>query len=100
MVNVKIDENMIAGIWKFREGVSREELVEVAKGWKELSPERYVDLHVRGCGKNQFGIGFKYRHPGDFHMRQYVAHMSDQLRRHFGNKLLGWDISTPITLIV
>jgi hypothetical protein len=99
MVDVSTDENMIAGIWKFRSSVSHEELVELAKGWKELAPDWYVDLHVRGCGKDQYGIGFKYRHPGHFHMRQYIAHMSDVLRKRFGNGLLGWDISSPITII-
>lgn len=90
-----------AGMWKFRSAVSRDQLVAIAEDWKLASPDNYVELYVRAWNSNpdRFAICFRYQRLGGPDMRKYIHHTSDLLRRTFGNELVGWDISEPITVI-
>ena len=82
-------------------------LVELARDWKNEEPDRYLDLHVRKCSSEQFGIGFKYVFEGKDHKR-FFHRMKAKLESRFPNPygedlptsaFIGWDISSPTTLI-
>lgn len=98
-VKVTVFENMFGGMWKFSSNVAYETVVEVAKEWAHLGDGLYQHVYVRGWGDNRFAICFLLRTPGKPNMRHYIFTTSDELRRRFGNDLVGWDISHPVTLI-
>lgn len=91
--NSTYHEDLETGMWKFRDKVKPEELIEIAKKWSEEESKRYLDLHVRRCSKNQYGIGFQYIRKEDETPKQFFERISDFLRRNFGNDFVGWDIS-------
>ena len=92
------NNSLIIGLWKFHERVGEEQLVEVASEWAK--DERQVQLYIRKVSKDQLGIGFSYESDGtqEAH-REYFDATSDQLKRKFGNDLVGWDIASTSTLI-
>jgi hypothetical protein len=91
-------KTLIMGLWKFDEGVSVNELLEVADEWKE--DENYVQLYIRKVSKDQNGIGFAYNSDGSKEAHdKYFHEVSDMLKRRFGNDLVGWDIASSSTLI-
>lgn len=95
-------KNHIMGLWKFSDKISVEELIEVAKKWATEEP-RYLQLYIRKCSKDQYGIGFTYKLDGDSEKdrmhKEYMDPVSDLLKRQFGNDLVGWDISNPAWII-
>lgn len=90
--------SLILGLWKFNEKVSEKQLVEVADVWAK--DPKYSQLYVRKVSKDQLGIGFAYEGDGTKEAQDtYFDKTSDQLKRQFGNDLVGWDISSSSTLI-
>lgn len=95
------EQNLIMGLWKFSEKISKDELVELAQKWAE-EDKNYLQLYVRKASKDQNGIGFTYkvvssdiREAHD----EYFEKTSDYLKKKFGNDLAGWDISSPVIII-
>lgn len=94
--------NYIIGLWKFSSNVSVEKLQEVAKKWAAEDP-KYLQLYVRKCSKDQYGIGFTYdythQEPSEGQNKEYMDPVMDSLKRQFGNDLVGWDIASPAWII-
>ena len=94
-------------MWKFADSIPDDILVEIATGWiMDENGDKYTDLHVRGCSKDQRGIGFKYALPADIsdeelkrEYKKFFHKMTDQLKRMFGNDFVGWDVSSSIRII-
>ena len=90
------------GLWKFSDKISTEQLEEVAKKWAAEDP-KYLQLYVRKCSKDQFGIGFTYDisdlESKERQNAQYMNPVSDSLKRQFGNDLVGWDVASPIWIV-
>ena len=91
--------SIVSGMWKFRDRVSSETLAELARSWMRNAPNRYIDLHIRQCSKDQVGIGFKLAFESDGLFDQFFESMTDQLRRQFGNNFVGWDIGQQTHMI-
>lgn len=87
----------ISGLWKFRDSVTIDELGALAKEWAQ--DDRYEQLYIRGCSKDQNGIGFVYNISDSEDtkeaQRAYGEETSDMLKRRFGNDLAGWDYASP-----
>lgn len=99
MCQVTERQDVVSGIWKFSSKVSKEVLIELAKKWKAAEPDRYLDLYVRSTGDDEeFGIGFRYVFEGPTRQK-FFYRMTDQLKRAFGNDLVGWDMGSPTTII-
>ncbi len=96
-----MQKNYTMGLWKFSDRISVEQLEEVAKKWAENS--KYLQVYIRQCSKDQYGIGFTYdnsdKTPGEGQNKEYMDPVMDALKRQFGNDLVGWDISSPVWLI-
>ena len=96
------EKNYIMGLWKFSDRISVAELEEVTKKWATEDP-RYLQLYIRKCSKDQYGIGFTYKLDGESEKdrmhNEYMNPVSDLLKRQFGNDLVGWDISNPVWII-
>jgi len=94
-------KNYITGLWKFSDRISVEQLVEVAKKWAE--DPKYLQLYIRKCSKDQYGIGFMYdyshQESSQGQNAEYMNPITDSLKRQFGNDLVGWDISSPTWII-
>jgi len=87
------------GLWKFRDRVSVEDLCSLAERWAAEDPS-YLQLYVRKVSKDQYGIGFAYQLPADKPGHsEYFERVSDQLKKLFGNDLVGWDIASPVRVI-
>jgi len=93
--------NHIMGLWKFGSKVSIEQLKEVAKKWAE--DPKYLQLYVRKCSKDQYGIGFTYdythQEPTEGQNKEFMDPIMDSLKRQFGNDLVGWDVASPVWII-
>ncbi len=90
--------SLIMGLWKFHNKVSENALIEIAEEWAK--DENYVQLYIRKVSKDQSGIGFAYKGDGTKEGHdKYFDITSDQLKRRFGNDLVGWDIASTSTLI-
>ena len=97
-VHLDPKSSLILGLWKFHERVGEKDLLEVANGWAE--DENYLQLYIRKVSKDQLGIGFAYKGDGTKEVHdQYFNRTSDQLKRKFGNDLVGWDIASSSTLV-
>lgn len=92
------DWSYIMGLWKFHERVGHRELKEVAEKWAEN--KSYTLLYIRKVSKDQLGIGFAYKGDGtkEFY-DDYFYGVSDELKRKFGNDLVGWDIASSSTIV-
>ncbi len=94
----KGNKSLIMGLWKFHGKVGHKDLMEVAEGWK--SDENYELLYIRQVSKDQNGVGFAYKSDGTKEAHDvYFNKASDELKRKFGNDLVGWDIASTTTLI-
>lgn len=97
-----MEKNYITGLWKFSDKVSVEQLQEVAKKWAAEDP-KYLQLYIRKCSKNQYGIGFMYDYSNQEQTEgqnaEYMDPVMDSLKRQFGNDLVGWDIAAPTWII-
>lgn len=95
-------KNYIIGLWKFNDKISTDQLEEVAKKWASEDP-KYIQLYVRKCSKDQYGIGFTYdyshQEPTEGQNDEYMSPVSDVLKKQFGNDLVGWDIASPVWII-
>ena len=95
------EKNYIMGLWKFSDRATVEQLIEVAK--KATENPKYLQVYIRQCSKDQYGIGFTYDNsdkassPGQ--NKEYMDPVMDALKRQFGNDLVGWDISSPAWII-
>ncbi len=94
-------DNIITGIWKFKETVPTSELEAVAKEWAK-NP-KYLQLYIRKVSKDQYGIGFMYDDRGTTdNEKSYDAFFdqgTDELKKKFGNSLCGWDVASSTILI-
>lgn len=94
-------QNIITGIWKFRNIVPVEALFKFAKKLEE--DKRYIQLYIRQTSKTQNGICFMYnvedKKDSEKNLKEYLEETSDKLKREFGNDLAGWDISSSIIII-
>ncbi len=52
------------------------------------------------CSLRDFAVCFLHNGSDGMSMRKYIHSVSDGLRRQVGNDLVGWDISSPITMIL
>ena len=97
-----MQKNYITGMWKFSDRVPQDTLEEVAKKWAAEDP-KYLQLYIRKCSKDQYGIGFTYdnsdKEPEGGQNKEYMDPVMDALKRQFGNDLVGWDISSPTWII-
>ena len=88
---------LMSGVWKFSEAISAEELCRLAEEWKAgPDGEKYLDLHVRKCSKDRWGIGFKFLRTDDSKKTHdaFFYKMTDKLKRCYGNDFVGWDVSS------
>ena len=91
-------KSLILGLWKFNEKVGNKDLLEVANEWAK--DENYIQLYIRKVSKDQYGIGFAYKHDGTKEGQEsYHFASSDYLKRKFGNDLVGWDLASTDQLI-
>lgn len=110
-VTMHTRDDVVSGIWKFKaldheaetsddepQGVRIEDLLEVAEQWLHTEGDKYLDVFIRKCSSDQWGICFQYIFAGKNHQR-YFHKTSDKLKRRFGNDFVGWDISAPTHLI-
>lgn len=90
-----IDPSLIvSGMWKLDESVPYVSLIDLAREWSAgKDGNKYYDLHVRKCSKNQCGIGFKYVLDKESEYRKFFFRTRQQLEASFGTKLVGWDIA-------
>ena len=94
--------NYVAGLWKFSDKISTEQLEEIAQKWA-AEDQNYLQLYIRKCSKNQYGIGFTHKLPNEVPTEgqhdEYFHKTSDYLKRQFGNDLVGWDLASPVWII-
>ena len=96
------------GMWKFADSVPVDRLVAVARGWAMgVNGDRYTDLHVRQCSKDQNAIGFKYAlrpdgTDGDWKRQnqKFFHRMKEQLENMFGDEFVGWDVTSSACIII
>lgn len=92
--------NWVMGLWKFTE-VPQETLVEVASQW--AYDPKYLYLYIRQASKDQHAIGFTYDLSAESDTqaayREYCDQTTDELKKRFGNKFVGWDTAAPVTLV-
>ncbi len=98
VISMESNKNLIMGLWKFHERVGGKDLIEVTNEWAK--DEKYVQIYIRKVSKDQSGIGFSYEGDGTKEAyEEYFNKTSDQLKRKFGNDLVGWDIASSSILI-
>jgi hypothetical protein len=94
-------QQIITGIWKFKQEIPTADLEAVAKEW--VADPKYLQIYVRKVSKDQYGIGFMYDdRDSDDNEKSYdefFDRMTDQLKKKFGNALCGWDVSSSTVLI-
>lgn len=103
-----VAQPIVSGMWKFADTVPVERLVAIARGWSMgLYGDRYTDIHIRQCSKNQHGIGFKYKLDADIseadwkrQHQKFFHRMKDQLEQMFGKEFVGWDVTSSTHIIV
>ena len=102
-------EGVACGKFMFQGNVPLGELMRVAQQWC-ASPHdgpRFQQLVVRMDSRGRPCIEFIYeyaREDAEEQMRKtlyakFVDRFTDQLRRSFGNDLVGWDISQSVMLV-
>jgi hypothetical protein len=89
---------VVNGLWKFRDTVTIETLLEHALEWRATEPDKYQHLYIRQCGPNMNCIGFQY--VTDEKEKKFFHRMSHKLKKQFGKHLVGWDVSSPTLVIV
>lgn len=87
-------DDLITGIWKFKETVSEDELASLAE---ELAKdEKYVQVYIRKVSKDQSGIGVTYNFGKSVKEKdfdEFMEQSKDMLYKRFGIGLVGWDFS-------
>ena len=97
--------DVVSGLWKFDARLSprsQEVLLKIAIEWIEEEPDRYLQMYVRMCSKDQIGIGFAYKLDGPDYKKskeRFFHKVTDQLKRQFGNDFVGWDMACPTWLV-
>jgi hypothetical protein len=102
----KFEPTIVTGIWKFAPGVPLEDLQSCVLEWKRREPDALSELYIRGVGKDGArGIGFRYQLQGvnDLDTQEvlqkvrsaFFHKMKDKLGSRFGDRLVGWDFSSP-----
>jgi hypothetical protein len=96
-------ENVIMGLWKFREPATTEQLNEVAQDWHQTDPN-YISLAIRPAGEHELAIAFAYKVTGGASVRdaqkQYRERVSGILKDRFGSLFVGWDLGSPVDVIL
>lgn len=101
--------NVVCGLFKVR-GETTQDVIEFVSKWKHGSDgDRFERLSVRDCtGKSvrdymvaiEFLYVFSEEDVGDKEQHRlhdmFLYKYTDLLRRHFGNGLAVWDLSTPV----
>lgn len=90
--------NLIAGTLRFSHLLKSEELLALVLAWKEAEGEHFAQLHLRPGSKGEHIIGFEYILKTDDTQEDFFYRTTDQLKRYYGNGLIGWDISPTIAL--
>lgn len=110
----KCDDTIVSGLWKFSSIVTLEQLQEVVAEWRRAGQhDMWEEFYIRGVDRNgALGIGFRYRLCSavdgmlltpkklDQMKSMFFHRITDQLKRRFGNDLVGWDISRSIWVLV
>lgn len=98
---------VVSGLWKFNETITPLELAALAQEWADADTDgNYIDLHVRKCSKDQYGIGFKYILGHDLEegskekYNEFFNRMTDLLKKKYGNLFVGWDVSSFTHIII
>jgi len=90
--------DLITGIWKFKDAVTEKELEEFAQ---ELAQDdHYLHVYIRKVSKDQFGVGIAYKSEVEvdqekFH--EFMDQMKNKLYKKFGTGLVGWDFANTTT---
>jgi len=95
MAEIYERKDVVSGIWKFRETVSIKTLGEVVSNWIKHDGIGYIDIHIRKCSRNQYGIVFQYLLTNDSY-ESFFERTTDRLKLRFGNDFVGWDVTTSI----
>jgi hypothetical protein len=94
-------QQIITGIWKFKEEIPTSELEAVAKEWAK--DPKFMQLYIRKVSKDQYGIGFMYDNrgskDGEATYDAFYEKGTDELKRKFGNGFYGWDLSSTTNLV-
>jgi hypothetical protein len=94
MTQVIERQNLMNGQIHFRSKISREEVIQFARGFKDWYGDGIKLLAVRSCGNNRFGIVFAVEYAGGrTAYDKAIDEMTDTLKRTFGNDA-SWDISS------
>jgi hypothetical protein len=91
-------ENVVSGIWKFKQKVGPEVLVKLAIGLRDANPGSYGQMFVRRCSRDQLGICFAYKLV-DQSYDHFFNLLTDLLKKRFGNDFAGWDVTTEVWTI-
>lgn len=102
--------DVVGGQFKIRGETVKSVLFQVQEWMSSSVGHRFRYLAVRDCtGADaretdyMVAIDFLYALPGekDFERehKEFFHKYTDQLRRAFGNGLVRWDISTPVTVV-
>ncbi len=95
--------NYATGLWKFSDSIDENQLVELANEW--ASDDKFINLYVRKCSKDQNGIGFTYKYVEDGYdnkeafIKDFTEKFKDELYKRFGVGLVGWDLSSSTIVI-
>ncbi|MDQ5981528.1 MAG: hypothetical protein QG570_277 [Patescibacteria group bacterium] len=95
--------NYATGLWKFADSISEAELLDLANEWAK--DDRFINLYIRKCSKDQNGIGYTYKYAEeDFDTKEifiseFTEKFKDQLYKKFGTGFVGWDISSSTTFV-
>jgi uncharacterized RmlC-like cupin family protein len=92
------------GLWRFRSSLDPQELCAVAKEWLAgKNGETHMSgIDIRRSSRDewvmQFAVdlsnGSETTQEKEQKFEKFIYKTSDQLRRRFGNDLLGWDITS------
>ncbi len=93
--------DLAAGVWKFSDSISPQELLELGNRLLTQYPDRILRLQVRGCGDGQYGLDgvFKLKREGEKSFKKFLHQARARLKEEFGNDLVGWDISSPVYVL-
>lgn len=90
--------NLITGLWKFKDSVSLSDLESFAE---ELAKdEKFKQVYIRKASKDQNGLGIAYLSDIDLdenNFDKFMDEMKDKLYRKFGSGLVGWDFANSTT---
>lgn len=93
--------DLASGIWKFSSSISQETVFELGKRLLEQYPDRILELSVRGCGRDQYGLEgkFKLNGEGKKSFQKFFHQAREKLQEEFGEDHVRWDISSPVWIL-